>query len=301
MNGDQRQCIVCGGRLGPARGYPGLLSCAACTFVTADLNLADPELRDLYGEDYFHGKEYANYTADRAVAEKQFRIRLRTVLRHLPADRRGMLFEIGCAYGFFLAVARTEFRHVAGIDISPAAVAWARTNLGVDVVAGDFAAYDLTRIPDVVCMWDTVEHLARPDLYIEKLSRMMPAGSLLALTTGDIGSTVARLRGRKWRQIHPPTHLHYFSIRTMRTLLERHGFRIRYTGSEGMYRSLDSMAYILLRQKRSLPRLYAALRAAGLLKFDLYLNLYDIMLIIAERTEVPFRNLPLSDSSIGLA
>ena len=47
----------------------------------------------------------------------------------------------------------------------------------------------------------------------------------LALTTGDIGSVNARLRGHKWRMIHPPTHLHYFSAETMKALLDRHGFR----------------------------------------------------------------------------
>ena len=55
------------------------------------------------------------------------------------------------------------------------------------------------------------------------------------MTTGDIGSLMARWRGARWRQIHPPTHLHYFSKLTLAQLLERHGFTVAYAGYDGMY------------------------------------------------------------------
>jgi hypothetical protein len=54
-------------------------------------------------------------------------------------------------------------------------------------------------------------------------SRDLEPGGLLALTTGDIGSLNARLRGSNWRMIHPPTHLHYFSVQSITSLLKRHG------------------------------------------------------------------------------
>jgi SAM-dependent methyltransferase len=279
----KRQCLVCDSGMAPAPNLPGLLVCHACTFVSADLDLSADELRALYGADYFHGAEYSDYLADRAVAEKQFRIRLRQVLAYVPERRRSSLFEIGCAYGFFLAVAREEFRDVSGVDISEPAVAWARENLGVRATACDFNDYVIENSPDAVCMWDTVEHLARPDLYLQKLAGVMKTGSVLAVTTGDIGSVVARVRGRKWRQIHPPTHLHYFSKKSMARLLEQHGYDVTYSGSDGMYRSLDTMASIMFRQKRRLPWLYDALKATGVLKYDLYLNLHDILFMIARK------------------
>ena len=61
-------------------------------------------------------------------------------------------------------------------------------------------------------MWDTIEHLKRPDLFVQKAAADLRPGGLIALTTGDIGSLNARLRGARWRMIHPPTHLHYFSV-----------------------------------------------------------------------------------------
>jgi 2-polyprenyl-3-methyl-5-hydroxy-6-metoxy-1,4-benzoquinol methylase len=247
------------------------------------VTLTEEELRSLYAERYFNGAEYADYLADRDTIEKQFRIRLRQLLKFVPERRRAALFEIGCAYGFFLNVARSTFGNVSGIDISEPATHWARTELNLPVLTGDFSNHSFTNTPDVVCMWDTIEHLARPDLYLERLAGVMKPGAILAITTGDIGSTVAKLRGKRWRQIHPPTHLHYFSKHTLATLLASYGFNIRYSGSDGMYRSLDTMAYIVLKQKHSLHWLYSILKRTGVLEYDAYLNLGDIMFVVAEK------------------
>jgi len=66
-------------------------------------------------------------------------------------------------------------------------------------------------------------------------------------------------------------------------LLERHGFTIAYAGYDGMYRSVDTMAYILLNIKRSRPGIYRALKRSRVLNWNLYLNLYDIVYMIATK------------------
>jgi len=105
----------------------------------------------------------------------------------------------------------------------------------------------------------------------------------LALTTADLDSWVARARGSKWRQIHPPTHLHYFSRKTLGGLLDRNGLEIKYMRSEGMYRRVETMAYIVLCLKHNRPDLYARLRKTRLLNWDLFLNLGDIVFVVAEK------------------
>jgi len=172
---------------------------------------------------------------------------------------------------------------VEGIDLSREATAYASNVLGVNAHSEDFLTYQFSIVPDVLCMWDTIEHLSRPDLYIQKVAETLPSGGLLALTTSDMGSFVAQIRGSKWRQIHPPTHLHYFSRDTLKRLLRRHGFVVKKIDTEGVYRSVDTMAYIVLCLKSERPGLYARLRKMGLLNWDLYLNLGDIVFVVAEK------------------
>jgi SAM-dependent methyltransferase len=274
-------CLICGGAFRPAE-IPALLRCERCGFVSADMQLTAQQLVALYGEGYFQGEEYPDYVADRKTIERSFDRRLRTLSRFVADPHRKQLFEVGCAHGFFLNRARAQFAGVAGIDISKAAVEYAVACFGLPVQQGDLLSCELPPI-DVVCLWDTIEHLANPDLYIERLASRMPTGGIIAITTGDIESLVARWRGAKWRQIHPPTHLHYFSKSTLSRLLDRHGFTVRYCGYDGMYRSLDMMAHIVLAKRRNRPGIYQALKRLGLLRFSVYLNLHDILFMIAEK------------------
>ena len=87
---------------------------------------------------------------------------------YVPNASSKRLFEIGSAHGFFLEVARPLFRSVAGIDISADASSYARNVLDLPVATGDFLDAILPEAVDVVCLWDTIEHLQHPDRYLEK-------------------------------------------------------------------------------------------------------------------------------------
>lgn len=102
-----------------------------------------------------------------------------------------------------------RFKFAVGLDISEDGIRYARERLGVNAYQVDFLQYDCShRMFDIVCMWDTIEHIRDPHLYIEKISSIVPKDGLLALTTGDIDSLLARLQRDRWRLIHPPTHIH---------------------------------------------------------------------------------------------
>lgn len=278
-----RACVACGS--GDTRPFhPGLLRCAGCGHAWADLQLGPDELEALYRRDYFFGDEYLDYVADRATIQKNFRLRLAVLERIRDPARHRRLLEVGCAYGFFLDVARGSFESVTGIDITEDGVRHARETLGLDVVQADLLAHDFgDRGFDVACLWDTIEHLPRPDLFVERLARLTGPGALLAVTTGDIGSLNARLNGRRWRLIHPPTHLHYFTRQSLLRLLDRHGFEPAYDRSCGFYRGADFTAYNLLVLRWKAKRLYVLLKRLRLTGFDFYLDLGDIRYVVARR------------------
>jgi len=276
-------CIVCGAT-DAAPLYRGILKCRACGYVFADMRLTDEELFELYNEEFFTGAEFSDYAADAKFFRKNFRLRFRELKKFLDPARHQNLLEIGSAYGFFLDVVRDEFAAVQGIDITDAGVRFAREELKLDVVQADFLAHDYgARKFDVVCMWDTIEHLREPQAYVEKIAAHTERGALLALTTGDIESLNARLRRDKWRLIHPPTHLHYFSPESIAQLLDAHGFDVIYNRYCGFYRSIGNMAYNILILRQQKPALYRPLERLGVGGLGFYLNLYDIMYVIARR------------------
>jgi SAM-dependent methyltransferase len=277
------RCLVCGGPLLPHRRLPALHGCPGCHFVTLAADVDDDQLKDLYGADYFHGDEYADYVSEEPELRRNFRQRLATILRLQPTwERRQRLYEVGAAYGFFLDEARAQYQDVAGIDISEDAAKYARAELGLDVVADDYLSVHVDPV-DIVCMWDTVEHLGRPREFLAKAAHDLRPGGLLALTTGDIGSLNARLRGRRWRMIHPPTHLHYFSRETLGRLLDDVGFDVIHVETAGNSRSLRAIAYALLVLRAGQPRLFDKMEKLPLLDRGLTLDLRDIMFVVAQR------------------
>ena len=277
-----RECAACGAHK-PRPHYGGLTRCDECGHVWADVEIDDRRLREIYDRNYFFGEEYTNYLDDLPMARRNFAARLRELEPFLgPAHQR--LFEIGCAYGIFLDLSRTRFREVSGIDISEDAVTYARERLGLDVRCGDLldAGLGASRY-DVVCLWDTIEHLRQPDRYLEHIAGHMPSGGLLALTTGDIGSLNARMKRERWRLIHPPTHLHYFSRGSLQRLLSRFGFDVASSRHCGISRSLGSIADGVLRLRWGWDRAAGMVRALPIRSIPVYLNLFDVIYVIARK------------------
>lgn len=276
-------CIVCGNTAAEPL-YTGIVRCCECSYVFADMRLSDEELFELYNEQFFTGAEFSDYAADEKFFRRNFQLRFTELHKFLDPARHKKLLEIGSAYGFFLDVVRDKFASVQGIDITDAGVRFAREQLKLDVVQADFLAHDFGKqMFDVICMWDTIEHLREPQQYLEKIASHTKSGALLALTTGDIESFNARLRRAKWRLIHPPTHLHYFSSQTMTRMLDNYGFDVIYNRYCGFYRSLGNVAYNVFVLRQQKPQLFKLLEQSGLTKLGFYLNLYDIMYVIARK------------------
>ena len=235
----------------------------------------------LYGRDYFHGAEYFNYAEERESLRINFGRRLDEIERLAGSQRGRHALDIGCAYGFFVELAAERGLRASGIDVSSEAVKHARDVLGVHATAGDYLAepggpYDL------VTIFDAIEHLRSPHLFIAKVAGELAAGGLLALTTGDIGSLNARMRGQRWRMIHPPTHLHYFSVSTLTRLLERNGLAVVHASHPGVSRNLHSISHLVLARKLGWTRLDEAVQR-WLPDVPVTLNLGDIMFLVARK------------------
>ncbi|MEX1257617.1 MAG: class I SAM-dependent methyltransferase [Gemmatimonadota bacterium] len=273
-------CLVCT-KNELRKFHSDLLRCGNCGFVTAENTPSPADLRELYSGQYFRGGEYADYLRDRVAIQKNLGRRLRTVRKYVKA---GFLVEVGSAYGFFLDLARRHFE-VLGFELSGEAAAYARDTLQVPTRTRDFAEgpWEGPR-PDVIVMRDVIEHLVRPDAFIERASRILAPGGVLCLTTGDIGSANARLRGARWRMIHPPTHLRYFSVDSLSRLLARYSFEIDEVSRPGFTRSMDQILYgALALRGGGGARLYRSVEWAVPRGLTIYLNLFDIMCVVARR------------------
>lgn len=279
------RCRACGDSAGTDPVLGCLHRCRGCGFIFyADAHAL--ELSELYDDAYFNGAEYPDYLGQQASLRRSMRRHLEQMERQQALE--GALLEIGCAYGLFLDEARNRFSSVTGIDICAGPVAYAQRVLGLDARTGDFLTEDFgDRLFDVICMWDTIEHLASPDAAVVRSAELLRPGGMLYLTTGDIGSWNARWRGKRWRQIHPPSHVNYFSRRTIRTLLTRTGYEVRAIESARYYHTAyNILATIRLRGGMASGVADTLLMSVGehrAARLGLWLDFGDIMFVAARR------------------
>jgi len=251
--------------------------------VARDFDLVT--LKPHYSADYFQGAEYADYLGDRAVHEKTLAGHLRRLRRYVAPG--GRVLEIGCAHGFFLEMIQPVYPGSMGVDISEIAVAYARSR-GMDVRAGDLLETEFNTSFDAVCLWDTIEHLSRPYEVMHRAAALLKPGGFLFLTTGDFGAWLPRWRGLRWRQIHPPTHLFYFTRPALQQLCNRAGLEPVRFATVTVYRRLRSALQALERLHGRSPsgrlaRMGLRLLPAAVLDLGIPLNLFDTLRLVARK------------------
>lgn len=282
------QCVACSSRHF-SQYSKDLVKCQDCGLVVASDIPTDNEIKKLYQQDYFFGMEYSDYLADRQALEHNFRKRLKRL--DFMLDQNFFVAEVGCAYGYFLNLIRDRTKKHVGFDVTEDGVRFAKNELGLNATTDEFLKYPLRPSSvDSVFMWDVVEHLTHPDAYLKRVSEVLKPGGHVALTTGNIESWLARKRGAKWRMIHPPTHVYYFSPKTLDLLFRKYGLETVSVKHTSVSRNVGSVFNQLIANKKALKKRATALQLAhkvaatlGLDKLNIPLNTFDIMEVVARK------------------
>lgn len=271
MNHVLDHCIVCKSRDFKILYNDLQIAQCNCGHVFHLNDLDSKAVCALYQDAYFSGDEYADYKADKKVIQRNFSSRLSTVRKFSAGGAK--LLEIGCAYGFFLELA-DKYYDASGIDITVPGIEHAKNDLKLNVTLGDFLEANFEENSfDVVCLFDCIEHLIRPDLFIQKISKILKPGGHIFITTGDVSSINARLRGENWRLIHPPTHLHYFSRTTLNQLLLNYGLSTVQIKYPMIWRSMNQTLTSILKTKNPIKSM----------PFCFPLNTFDVLEMVGKK------------------
>ena len=278
-------CAVCG-EPGPARKLwkqqVEIMECTRCGLAWWEPP-ADFEPEAVYDAAYFADAQARHGYDDYASLEDSLRRNFARRLARLPAPRsERRLLDVGAAYGFAVDEAvRAGFRAV-GIEVSVPAAVKAR-----DVTHGRVALASMLAPPfadetfDIVTMWDAIEHLADPHAAVSDVARLLRPGGCFVLTTGDVGSLLARISGPHWHLYTIPEHLFFYTRKSLSLLLEAHGFEVESIRAEG---ALYTVGYLVERLRKTLLGLSrtgpSRWPGSGLC---VPVNLFDLVTVTARR------------------
>jgi 2-polyprenyl-3-methyl-5-hydroxy-6-metoxy-1,4-benzoquinol methylase len=101
----------------------------------------------------------------------------------------GTVYDVGCASGFFLKVARDHGWEIGGNDISLAGIDWGKKNYQIDITYDFFENVDLdANSQDCVVMWNTLEHTYNPASTVRKAKVVLKPGGLLYIKIPEKGT-----------------------------------------------------------------------------------------------------------------
>ena len=261
-----------------------LIECKECSHIWADLSLNEDDLRKIYAENYFKGEEYADYLSDKLVLQANFKKRLKSLnkLNHLPSLEH--VLELGCAYGFFGELILKQGKFYSGYDISEDSIQYANENFGAYFSSENYLTEKISKesFRDVI-MWDVIEHLVNPEEFIKKASWETKTNGRVYITTGDISAWLPRKQKQKWRMIHPPTHVHYFTKKSISRLLSNNGYEVERITYPPVSRSLRVIFYSLFILNKKPSRLINWFYKSIPEKASIKINTFDIMFVIAKK------------------
>ena len=202
----------------------GVVRCPVCALVFVSPRLTSAALQRLYDEpQYFEGGVYgaqAKWSPAMVLQRSWTAGRLARVaaLRRPP----GRLLEIGSGYGLFLHAARVAGYDVRGVELSHTGSEHARTGLGLEIFCGQLA--DAPTDPaDVICFWDTLEHVPDPLAFLLEVRARLSPGGVIALSVPYFSSVPARMLRSRWWTLKPEQHIWHFTPATLRLVAARAG------------------------------------------------------------------------------
>ena len=220
----------------------GVVRCPQCKLVFISPRLRPEALQRLYDDvGYFEGGIYGSaVSSDDGAPPAEARLspamllqRTWTAGRLAMVDRErggavagGRLLEVGAGYGLFLAAAREAGWTTWGVELSRTGAKHAQDTLGLDVFCGQLEDAPLEPGFDVVCAWDTVEHVPDPLSFWRSVRSLVADDGVVVFSTPYVSSLPARLLGTRWWTLKPTEHIWHFTPRTHALLLARAGLAL---------------------------------------------------------------------------
>jgi SAM-dependent methyltransferase len=281
------QCACCGSEATTASHAVGehrYVVCSGCgTARLASIDTIDAAA--LYDDGYFVRHDdrggYLDYERDASLHLANARRRVRRCVAQLPeGGRRGAAIDVGCASGYTLDAYGAAGFSTIGVDIS----SWARdrcTERGHCAVPTLADAVSTVGQAEVVSFFQSLEHLGDPAGAVRTAAEVLVPGGVLLIETWDRGSLVARVLGRRWHQVNPPSVLHHFTGPGLRRMLGAEGFDVVAIDKTSKLVSLELVLGVLTQRSVHAARWLRPLRSSRLSSVPIPYRMGDLVTVVA--------------------
>ncbi|MGB0524007.1 MAG: class I SAM-dependent methyltransferase [Flammeovirgaceae bacterium] len=205
-----------------------IVKCSNCGFIFTNPRPTLKTLPNYYQEEYFkderHYSKFYNEDGSIKVAGIDYHSRIADIEHHV--QQRGNLLEIGCARGEFLKQMKARGWSVNGVEISEDASTYAREQNHIDVFCGTLEEYKEEKLFDVICMYQTLEHVPHPQYVIERSFSLLKSGGIVVIEVPNVQAFDMKISKERTRLSYDlPRHLNHFYPSQLEKELKKCGFK----------------------------------------------------------------------------
>jgi 2-polyprenyl-3-methyl-5-hydroxy-6-metoxy-1,4-benzoquinol methylase len=137
----------------------------------------------------------------------------------------GRLLDVGSSRGSFCFLAKEAGFEVEAIEMDSRCCDFIRSEIGVRAIqSADPASAMLdAATPDVITIWQVIEHMREPWKVLEAAATKLAAGGVLVVATPNPQAAQFRLFGKFWAHLDAPRHIHLVPAALLSQRMERLG------------------------------------------------------------------------------
>ncbi|MEM9823981.1 MAG: class I SAM-dependent methyltransferase [Bacteroidota bacterium] len=207
--------------------------CQDCELVFLNPRVSSKRLKDYYTDYYlpYRGPSaWGKYAKQVDKSQKQLdALRTKSIGQYHPIKSSSILLDIGCGQPSFLVQAKAKYQcRAIGIDFTdegwktePSAFA------GLELHTGEIKDLPQALQADVITMWHYLEHDYTPLTNLQSLHQHAHEKTTLIIEVPNYDSESRRKFGEYWAGYHSPRHTSLFNPKSMTTLLENSGWKVK--------------------------------------------------------------------------
>jgi 2-polyprenyl-3-methyl-5-hydroxy-6-metoxy-1,4-benzoquinol methylase len=210
--------------------------CASCGVISLESFIGRRKYDDGYFSSEYKTQYGRTYLEDFQAIRSASAPRAAIVRGLLGRGGDGVVLDVGCAYGPFLAALDDAGLSGFGLDVSAGAVAHVKKELGFPALCAGFEEVERKRLPRriaAVTMWYVLEHFPDIGPVLARAAGLLPPGGVFAFSTPNGRGISARRDMRTFLERSPADHFVILSPRGLRRILASFGLllhRVRVTG-----------------------------------------------------------------------
>jgi len=251
LNNFHKNCLICQSlEIKLLKGFEEhqLIKCRKCNFVFQKRIPSDEEFRMCYAphEDYVYGVNY--YLSP--VTVKRYNELLDYFEKYRKNNR---ILDVGCGIGYFLDVAKERGWNVYGTEYAKKAIQIC-TEKGISMKQGKLDSFNYENgFFDVITSFEVIEHINNPQEEIKHIKTLLRPDGIFYCTTPSFNSLSRLILGSKWNVILYPSHLAYYTRKTLSILINNSGLKKI---------KIITTGFSITRFKTSMPKYKYLIRAA---------------------------------------